>query len=247
MDRLLLPPVIQIVLLCLTLVLWKRYRAVSWALVVMSVSSLYLLSVRPVADKVMNVMETQNPVLDTTMFHHQTLPEAIVVLGGGVEGYAPDYEMAPQPSALLLQRLRYATHVAGKTRLPILVTGGSPKGINEATVMDRVLREDFGIKTDWQEKNSWTTRENGQYSREILEPLGIKRIILVTHALHMPRAKWVFQHEGFDVIAAPTAYLGSLQRYNWRDWLPSLQELQKSQWGLHEMMGLLWYRIRYDV
>jgi hypothetical protein len=42
-------------------------------------------------DKVVNVLETQNPVLDTTMFHYQPLPEAIVVLGGGVEGYAPDY------------------------------------------------------------------------------------------------------------------------------------------------------------
>ncbi len=247
MKTLLLPPGLQIVLLLLTLILWGRYRVTSWILVLIAVSSLYLLSIRPVADRLVGWLEVQQPTLDAQVFQQQTPPEAIVVLGSGVNGYTPDYDMLPQPSALLLQRLRYAARIAGQTGLPILVSGGAANGINEAAVMDRVLLEDFGVTTHWQEDQSVTTMDNGRLSQAILSPSNIRRIILVTHALHMPRAAKVFRHQGFEVVTAPTAYLRALQNHSWRDWLPTVLELRKSQLALHEMAGLLWYRIRYGV
>ena len=247
MKTLLLPPGLQIVLLMLALILWGRYRVASWTLVLIAVSSLYLLSVRPVADRLVGWLETQQPTLDTREFQKQTSPGAIVVLGSGINGYTPDYDMLPQPSALLLQRLRFAARIAGQTGLPILVSGGAANGINEAAVMDRVLQKDFGVTTRWQEDQSMTTMDNGRFSHAILSESGISHIILVTHALHMPRAARVFRHQGFRVVTAPTAYLRTLQRPNWRDWLPTVTELSKSQLALHEVAGLLWYRIRYGV
>lgn len=247
MTELLLPPAIQIVLLFLALALWRCYRIVSCSFVIAAVSSLYLLSVGPVADKIVSELEAWNSVLDMTMFHDQSKAEAIVVLGAGAYAYTPDYEMKPQPSATMLQRLRYSARIAKRTGLPILVSGGVVGGINEAIVMDRVLWEDFNVKTHWQEANSHTTIENGQLSGKMLKSLGLSRIILVTSAFHMPRASLVFQHEGFNVITAPTAYLSDFQRIGWRDWLPSLFNLEKSRAGMHEVMGMLWYRIRYSV
>jgi len=247
MKTLLLPPGLQIVLLILALILLGRYRVASWVLVFIAVSSLYLFSIRPVADRLVGWLETQQPALDTRVFQQQVSPEAIVVLGSGINGYTPDYGMLPQPSALLLQRLRFAARVAGQTGLPILVSGGAANGINEAAVMDRVLRKDFGVTTHWQEDQSMTTMDNGRFSHAILSQSNISRIILVTHALHMPRAARVFRYQGFKVVTAPTAYLRTLQNHNWRDWLPTVTELVKSQLALHEMAGLLWYRIRYRV
>ena len=246
MKTLLLPPGLQIVLLILALILWGRYRGASWGLVLIAVSSLYLLSVRPVADKLVGWLEMQQPTLNAQGIE-QVSPQAIVVLGSGINGYTPDYNMLPQPSALLLQRLRYTARVASQTGLPVLVSGGSANGINEASVMDRVLLEDFGVMTHWQEDQSTTTMDNGRLSHAILSQSNISRIVLVTHALHMPRAASVFRDQGFEVITAPTAYLRSLPHYEWQDWLPALPELRKSQLTLHEMAGLLWYRIRYGV
>ena len=151
--------------------------------------------------------------------------------------------MQPQPSALLLQRLRYAARIARQTGLPILVSGGAARGINEARVMDRVLLDDFGVSTRWQEDQSITTMDNARLSRAMLLSSNINRIILVTHALHMPRAIKVFQSMGFDVVAAPTAYLRSLRYSGWQDWLPTIQELRKSQLALYEFLGLLWYHV----
>lgn len=249
MKELLLPPIIQIVLLFLALAFWRRYRIVSYSFIIVAGSTLYLLSIQPVSDRMISKLEAQTSVLNATtmMFHHQLMAEAIVVLGGGAYAYAPDYDMKPQPSSRLLQRLRYAAHIAKQTELPILVSGGTIEGVNEAMVMDRVLWEDFGVKTRWQEGDSRTTMENGQCSRKILKSLGISRIILVTSASHMLRARLVFQHEGFDVITAPTAYLGRLKRRGWHDWLPSKDNLEKSYEGMYEVMGMLWYRIRYSV
>ena len=243
MQTLLLPPGFQIVLLVLALALCRRYQTLSWALVLLAVSSLYLLSVRPVADKLAGWLEAQQPALDVRVFQQPAPPEAIVVLGSGINGYAPDYDMQPQPSALLLQRLRYAARIARQTGLPILVSGGAARGINEARVMDRVLLDDFGVSTRWQEDQSITTMDNARLSRAMLLSSNINRIILVTHALHMPRAIKVFQSLGFDVVAAPTAYLRSLRYSGWQDWLPTIQELRKSQLALYEFLGLLWYHV----
>lgn len=247
MKTLLLPPGLQIVLLVMASIFLGRYRVASWVLVLIAVSTLYFLSIRPVADKLVGWLEVQQPTLDTNLFQQQTPPEAIVVLGSGIHGYTPDYDMLPQPSALLLQRLRYAARIAGQTGLPILVSGGAANGINEAAVMDRVLLEDFGVTTHWQEDQSMTTMDNGRLSKAILSQSNISRIILVTHALHMTRAAKVYRSQGFKVVTAPTAYLRTLQQHDWRHWLPMMEELRKSQLALHEMGGLLWYRIRYGI
>ncbi|GAA4650789.1 YdcF family protein [Kistimonas scapharcae] len=247
MKTLLLPPGLQIVLLILALILWGRYRMLSWTFVLIAVGSLYLLSVRPVADRLVGWLEMQQPTLDTRVFQQQASPEAIVVLGSGINGYTPDYDMLPQPSALLFQRLRYAARIADQTGLPILVSGGAANGINESAVMSRVLLEDFGVTTRWQENQSMTTMDNGRLSKAVLSQSNISNIILVTHALHMPRAAKVFRHQGFKVVTAPTAYLRTVQKYDWRDCLPMAAELRKSQLALHEMAGLLWYRIRYEI
>lgn len=49
-----------------------------------------------------------------------------------------------------------------------------------------------------------TAGENARFSAAILAPLGVTRILLVTDAFHMPRARRAFAIAGLDPIAAPT-------------------------------------------
>ena len=56
---------------------------------------------------------------------------------------------------------------------------------------------------------------------------GISRILLVTDAMHMPRAKMVFSKAGLDVIAAPTMFFG-FESIGPFDFLTSAEGLRRS-------------------
>ena len=49
----------------------------------------------------------------------------------------------------------------------------------------------------------WTTRDEAAGVKALLAPRGVRRIILVTGALHMRRARWLFERAGFEVVAGP--------------------------------------------
>ena len=66
---------------------------------------------------------------------------------------------------------------------------------------------------------------------------------LVTHAWHMPRARLAFEHAGFQVIAAPTAFTTGFQTTA-LDVLPDARALRDSALFFHELIGMLWYRVR---
>ena len=48
-----------------------------------------------------------------------------------------------------------------------------------------------------------TTREEAVEFGRLLKPRGVRRILLVTHGDHMPRALPLFQRAGFEVLPAP--------------------------------------------
>ncbi len=80
---------------------------------------------------------------------------------------------------------------------------------------------------------------------QILQPLAIEKIILVTHAFHMPRALNEFKRVGFDALPAPTAFFSNQEKLSIFSFIPSAQALTVSSFILHEYLGLLWYRLRY--
>ena len=108
--------------------------------------------------------------------------------------------------------------------------------------MADALRTDFGIDPRWVESDSKNTAENARFSRSILQPLGINRILLVTHAWHMPRAAATFEKAGFTVFPAST--MSNANRpFQVLDLLPSAGGLLQSRTALHEWLGLLWYAL----
>ncbi len=72
-----------------------------------------------------------------------------------------------------------------------------------------------------------------------------KRIILVTSAFHIRRARFLFERAGFAVESFPVDYQVSekndltVLRY-----LPNAEALAESERALREVMGLLYYRLR---
>jgi len=164
------------------------------------------------------------------------------VLGGGRIAGAPEYGGRDVPSTQTLARLRYAARLQRATGLPLLLSGGSPDGSaeSEAAVMARALREDFAVPVAWLEQRSDNTAENARYSAAQLRRAGIRRVLLVTDAMHMARAEAIFTRFGLEIVAAPTQFLGR-ERRSAIDYLPGGEGLRRTHYAAHEWVGLLWY------
>ncbi len=74
----------------------------------------------------------------------------------------------------------------------------------------------------------------------------MRRILLVTHAMHMKRARDAFAAAGLEVVPAPTAWLGGGDEETAGDQalveLPSQNTAYAAWFALHELLGQLAYR-----
>lgn len=159
---------------------------------------------------------------------------AIVILGGGTRRDAPDYG-GDTLGRLTLERVRYGAIVAKSTQLPVLVSGGRLQGTrqSEAKLMSDALLYEFGVPVRWQENRSKNTHQNAQFSAAILKAAGISRVVLVAHAIDMPRAIAEFAAAGIEIVPAATG-LPSNQGFVGWDWLPTIYALQDSRDALYE-------------
>jgi uncharacterized SAM-binding protein YcdF (DUF218 family) len=168
---------------------------------------------------------------------------AIVILSAGRRTDAPEFG-GETVDALSLERVRYGAYVARQTHLPILVSGGLG-AISLAELMTKALQTDYAISPRWEEKQSRNTAENAIFSSAILRQSAVRRIILVTHAWHMKRAVAAFMGNGMAVTPAPTAFYSPPADGFWTAVTPSLSILRMSGYGMHETLGIIWYRLRY--
>lgn len=235
----LLPPLSLIVLMAAGLMLLKRHPRVGKGLIAGGLIVLYALSTPLVATLLFRLLQCD------------PLPEyadlsgvgAIVVLGSGRYEDAPEYG-GDTNSPLGLERLRYAAYLHRKTGLPILATGGSPGGRTpESHFMKETLEKEFGTPVRWIEEKANNTRENARFSQRVLTQEGVGKILLVTHAWHMPRAKSAFEKAGLVVIPAGTRFSGPIGP-NLFDFIPDAGALRSSAYALHEIIGIAWYRLR---
>ncbi|WP_126445725.1 YdcF family protein [Sulfuricystis multivorans] len=169
--------------------------------------------------------------------------EAIVILGAGAHRQMPEYGGGSAPNRLALERLRYGARLARASDLPVLLSG-------EAGPMADVLRNDFGVTPRWLEGASLDTQDNAAHTLKILERAGIRRIVLVTHAIHMRRAlaEFALANSAIEVIPAP---LGFLSRHGGDEpepaflaVLPGPSAAYSAWYAAHEWAGLLALKLR---
>ncbi len=236
----LLPPLNLLLLALAGLLLWYKRPLAARIMLSCAIILLWLLSTPFLAESLLHALES--PPL--TSINNYQPADAIVVLGGGSYFHAPEYA-GDTVSTGSLERLRYAAKLYRELKKPILLSGGAPHGqkLSEALLMKRVLEQEFNTPVQWLEEKSANTLASANFSYRLLQDAGIKRIYLVTHAWHMPRAVRVFQAAGFEVIPAPTAFTTRYQN-DLLTFIPSANALRDSQIFLHEVIGALWYRLK---
>ena len=241
---LLLPPVSLFLLLAAGWILRTWWPRLGRSLIIAALALLYVLCTGAGSNLLVRPLENMTAPLASTRDTHA---QAIVVLAAGRFEQAAEYGGKDIPDYIALGRLRYAAKLQHETGLPVLMSGGNIQensaGISKADAMASALREDFVTPVRWVEGASENTAENARFSAAILRRDGVKKILLVTDAMHMPRAKMAFAQTGLEIVAAPTLFFGFTGIIP-ADLLPSAEGLRRSYYASYEWLGLVWYRMR---
>jgi uncharacterized SAM-binding protein YcdF (DUF218 family) len=245
----LLPPGIIIVIALLGFLIQIRWHLLGSLIVFASTAALLILSLPLTGYQLMQGIESRFPPLRLTAAADAgSRPGAIVILGAGRYTEAPEYGGSDSASQRVLERLRYGAYLHRLTGLPILVSGGKPYGepVSEAELMQAALVSDFRVEVKWVEAKSANTHENARYTKMMLAEAGVRRVYLVTHAAHMPRAVWSFENQGVSIIPAPMGF-NTLNKEDRETlgYFPSAYGLRLSSSALRERMGLYWYQRKY--
>jgi uncharacterized SAM-binding protein YcdF (DUF218 family) len=238
LKSLALPPASLFLVAVVALIIGRRWRRTGQLLLILTAVCLYLLCTPVVSALLMRGLHQAEPLSEAPGLIEGA--KAIVVLSADVLETAPEYGGATV-GGLTLERLRYGAHLHRLTGLPILVAGGSPGDIETAAsaLMAKSLEEDFGLSARWQETASLNTSENASRSAEILRREGIERILLVTHAWHMPRAVPLFEDTGLKIVPAPTGFISFPDTLSLQSFLPSSGGLSVSRYAVYEYLGRL--------
>lgn len=241
-EACLTPPLLPLLMLCAGFALRRRWRRLGTLLVAVGLLTLWALSTPFVAGHLLRSLQTSPPLPPDG-----PLPAAgaIVILSAEADRQAPEYGDAVI-GPMTLQRVRYGAFLHRRTGLPILCSGGKPAAAAPALgeLMRRALVNEFGIReVRWSEDRSADTFENAQFSVELLQAAGIRSILLVTSAWHLPRAARCFERLGMTVIPAGTGYRAEPYE-NWLSLVPQWPALRDSCLALHEIYGAAWYRLR---
>lgn len=243
LKALAVPPGLQGALGLAGLLLLTHRRRLGIALLAFSTLSIALLGMPLVASWLARPLEAEPPFELAVLAGRKV--DAIVVLGGGGNEHVREWHGADDVAWLTLQRIRYGARLHALTGLPLAVTGGSSASLRtpEGELMARVLETEFGVPVPYRETESRNTAENAQMTRA---RFGFDTVVLVTHAVHMPRARRAFEDAGMTVIPAPMGYVANASgRIVLHDLLPTTKGFVYSQYAIYERFGALWYALTY--
>lgn len=213
---------------------WRRRGL---ALGVIGFAWLLLWSLPVASDALRGALENQAGPRELAVLPVQRVA---VVLGGGVSGPRPPQRPDPDLGASA-DRLWHAARLyhAGKAR-QLLLSGGTVRtgDGSEAEAMRSVLR-DLGVPDAaiLLEDASANTAGNAGRTAELLKAQGIESILLVTSALHMPRARVAFERAGLTVFPAPTDFEVIPMPLDLRQLLPDAAALNGSARAMKEFVG----------
>ncbi|WAC26706.1 YdcF family protein [Ancylobacter sp. SL191] len=176
-------------------------------------------------------------------------PIAGIIVLGGAE--LPDITAARGQPAFQEAAERLFALADLSRRYPdarLVFSGGSgrldPPPIAEADVIRQVLPQ-IGVDPGRVifEGRSRNTAENARLTRGLVNPVAGERWLLVTSAMHMPRAMGCFRAAGFPVTAYPVDYRTTGQGAVWRLFGSVAEGLQFVDGALREWVGLVVYYV----
>lgn len=174
--------------------------------------------------------------------------DAIVVLSGMLKTIKVDdklkYEFGGAVDRILsgidlFKNNKASLLILTKGQLPWSL--GMPEGeyLKEFAVKFGVPEESI-VLTD----NVQNTDQEAKSVKKLLNSNDVK-VILITSAFHMPRAKKVFEASNIKVIPFAVDFINSHQKLTFMSFIPSAGALSGTSFFVREMIGRLYYNLRY--
>ncbi|WP_353192564.1 YdcF family protein [Pandoraea pnomenusa] len=243
-----LPPANVLVIAVLALIFWRRCPRVGKTLMILAVLAFWVQAMPWFGNLLARPLEV-GTVVDLKAYDAArqtpaaaaTLPQAVVILGGGVSLNAAEFgrDNGADLSPDTLARVRYGAFLARHTQLPVLVSGGSPSGrVTEGRMMAQVATDEFGVPVRWTEGQSLNTAQNATFSARMLTNVGVSRVYLVTSAWHMRRSVDQFERAGLTVVPAPCCNTRPLDPDAVPGVWPTLDGLRTTRAAMREWMAL---------
>ncbi|MEZ3498098.1 envelope biogenesis factor ElyC [Pantoea sp. KPR_PJ] len=238
LGGLLMPlPLLLLVMAAGILLLWfSRWQKSGKILVSLSWMLLLLLSLQPVADRLLLPLESHYPT-----WNGEQQVDFIVVLGGG---YTFNPAWAPSSNLIGNSLPRVAEGVRQWRRHPqaTLIFTGAAAGKNPVSngqvaasvAMSLGVPSDHILVLD-------RPRDTEEEARAVRQIINQQPFLLVTSANHMVRAVNFFHAAGLKPIAAPANQLAVTSPLNvWERAIPSPLWLSHSDRVAYEVMGQAW-------
>ena len=228
--------------------LWRNRRRTGGWLLALALTWLWLWSTPAFSDWVRSGLEQRYP---PARIEELPTADVIVVLGGAMDAAKPPERLYPDLGAAA-DRVWHAARLFHARKAPLILASGgrlpwSDADHPEAVVIAELLQA-FGVPASaiLLESDSRTTRENRDYCLPILQASGARRILLVTSALHMPRALALFETTRLEVIPAPTDFEVYQGGWHLMRWLPDARALADGTRAFKEHLAILINKLTDD-
>jgi len=244
------PGIIIIAILLLSLLFIFNKKKIATFLTLFLIAILFLLSswlgeyilVKPLEDDYI----FSPPILSDN--YNLSNPIIVVLAGDMVNGSFKASEGNAEIGEVTLSRLVGAYFLYLKINCPFLVSGGTVPGfsgdIPAADVMQQFLI-DLGVPEEdiYTETQSRSTIENATFTMDMIRKQNFQEVILVTSAIHMPRAMFAFQNSDIPVIPYPVNFLYENISPGLLNIFPNRSSWEHNLRALHEWVGLLYYKL----
>ena len=233
-------PIGMLLLFIGLILLFKNKRIKANIFLSLSFVWLFIISYAPFANALLYNYENIYPTLHTAPKDIKY----IYILGNGVhtdDAHPITSQVHEVSSVRLNEGIRLYHELNEK---PILITSGY-SGLYDPTpgaIIQKRLALALGVKKEklHAEPKPKDTQEEAEAAKKYI---GDAPFILVTSASHMKRALKFFKNEGLNPIPAPTNHLAQIKYPNYTD-IFDPNALRKTHHVWHEMLGLLWQKIK---
>ena len=206
---------------------------------------LWLASMPAVAERLAAALENVHPGVPMA----EIAPaDAILLLGGATKPALPPREFPELTEAA--DRVVHAARLfrAGKAPIIVVSSGRMPWQTALPPEADGIaaLLVELGVPAGAivREVESANTHENCVNSKRLLDALGAREVLLVTSALHMPRAFATCRTAGLALRPAPTDYWATGDEASTLDVVPDTEALMLTHLALRERIGFWIYERR---
>ena len=203
----------------------------------------YVLSFGPASAWLAGILEQQYPPppQDPTRRY-----EAIVVLGGGILPEGGPRLVTELGSSTLRRTLCGAALIQQGLAPLVVLSGGNAEPFTsippESGEMKKLALH-VGVPENAIVIES-VSRNTYESAKEVKQLLGPRiRILLVTSAIHVPRAMRLYEKQGFQPTPFPCGYTAGATGWDTLMFVPSVGALDRSGQAINEFVGIAVYRL----